>query len=337
MFEPDAFDPTAFAPDFAESTSPAIVRLGERLFHEPRLSGPGTRSCATCHSPALAFTDGKAHPDLLVATTTPKRNVPTLLNAAFQPALFDDSRVGSLEAQAEAVLANPTEMAGGAELAATRLRSDTSYSKSFAQAFVKPTPATDSVVTGQRLRVAIAAYVRTLVALDSRFDRAVRGDTSALAADERRGFTLFMGKARCGTCHFAPLFTGTLPPEFVESEPEIIGVPDQMATRHAKVDADLGRGAVDHEPAHAGAFKVPTLRNVAVTAPYMHNGAYRTLEQVVDFYNRGGGRGIGARVPGQTLPSQPLGLSAQERRDLVAFLRSLTDTVAARTPAITQR
>ncbi|HKW49936.1 MAG TPA: hypothetical protein VJN70_20930, partial [Gemmatimonadaceae bacterium] len=181
-----------------------------------------------------------------------------------------------------------------------------------------------------RLRVAIAAYVRTLVALNSRFDRALRGDTSAITGAERRGFTVFMGKARCGTCHFAPLFNGLMPPELVESEPEIIGVPEKRAIQHARLDADDGRGDVDHEPTHAKAFRVPTLRNIALTAPYMHNGAYATLEEVVDFYNRGGGTGIGAKVPGQTLAAQPLHLTSGEHRDLIAFLGTLTDTIVSK-------
>jgi cytochrome c peroxidase len=332
LFDVDAFDATAFAPDFATFTSPQLVALGERLFHEPRLSGPATRSCATCHVPQLAFTDGKPHSDLLIAAITPARNAPTLLNAALQLALFDDSRAGSLESQAEAVLANPAEMGSSAEVAAERLRGDSSYRREFELAFTKLTPASDSVVTGQRLRVAVAAYVRSLIALNSRFDKAMRGDKAALTAAERRGFDLFMGKGRCGTCHFAPLFNGVMPPEFVESEPEIIGVPAERAIRHARLDPDEGRGAVDHEPTHIGAFRVPTLRNVALTAPYMHNGAYTKLGDVVDFYNRGGGVGVGAKVAGQTLPTRPLGLTAIERRDLVAFLGALTDTVLYRSP-----
>jgi len=169
--------------------------------------------------------------------------------------------------------------------------------------------------------------VRSLHALSSRFDRAARGDTTALTTDERRGFAVFMGKARCGTCHFLPLFNGTMPPDFVGSEPEIIGVPEQPVVRGARLDPDPGRGGVDHEATHRFAFRVPTLRNVALTAPYMHNGAYARLEQVVDFYNRGGGSGVGAVVPSQTLPARQLHLDSTEKRQLVAFLNALTDTV----------
>jgi cytochrome c peroxidase len=328
FFAPGAFDASAYAPDFAVPSSPALVALGFRLFRDPRLSGPGTRSCATCHDPARAFTDGRAHSPLLARPRPPAfaRNTPTLWNAGFEPALFDDARAASLERQAELVLASPTEMGGSADLAAARLRADSSYRAAFARVFGQ---SADSALTGRAVRVALAAYVRSLRALDSRFDRAARGDTGALTEPERRGFTVFMGKGRCGTCHFLPLFNGTMPPDFVTSEPEIIGVPVRPAMRRARVDPDPGRGAVDHEPTHDGAFKVPTLRNIALTAPYMHNGAFTTLAQVIDFYNRGGGSGVGARVPGQTLGADSLGLSPAERRDLEAFLRALTDTVAA--------
>jgi cytochrome c peroxidase len=181
-------------------------------------------------------------------------------------------------------------------------------------------------VTPLRLRVALAAYLRSLQALDSRFDRAVRGDTLALATAERRGLTVFVGKGKCGTCHFVPLFSGVIPPTFIEAEPEVIGVPDRPTTSAGALDADVGRYAIDRIEPHRHAFKTPTLRNVALTAPYMHNGVYRTLEQVVDFYDRGGGHGIGAAVDNRTLPTTRLRLTTTERRDLVSFLRALTDT-----------
>lgn len=325
LFERGAFDATAYAPDFAPRSTPALIALGAQLFHEPRLSGSGTRSCASCHDPVRAFTDGRARSLPLVHPSRATRNTPTLWNAAYQPALFDDLRAGSLELQAELVLASPVEMGGGAESAAVRLAADPSYREGFAQVFGTKR---DSAVTGRAIRVALAAYVRSLRALDSRFDRAVRGDTSALTPEERRGFTLFMGKGRCGTCHFLPFFNGTMPPDFVVTEPEIIGVPVHPVTRNARLDPDPGRGGYDHEATHQAAFRVPTLRNVALTAPYMHNGAFATLESVIDFYNRGGGAGVGARVPGQTLSARPLHLDATERGDLLAFLRALTDTVA---------
>jgi len=325
LFEPRAFDPAAYAADFAPPATPELIALGGDLFHEPRLSTSGARSCGACHDPARAFTDGRARSAPLPGHSVATRNTPTLWNAAYQPALFDDQRAGSLERQAEMVLASPVEMGAGAESAAARLRTDPVARAQFARALgVRP----DSAVTGRAIRVALAAYVRSLVALNSPFDRAARGDTAALTPAARRGFTLFMGKGRCGTCHFLPLFNGTMPPDFVTSETEIIGVPERPAARGARLDPDAGRGGVDHEATHQAAFRVPTLRNIALTAPYMHNGSFATLAQVIDFYNRGGGAGVGARVPGQTLPARPLHLSGPERRDLEAFLRALTDTVA---------
>jgi len=166
--------------------------------------------------------------------------------------------------------------------------------------------------------------------MSSRFDRAVRGDSTALTTGERRGFNLFMGKALCGTCHFAPLFGGTTPPDLLEAEPEVIGVPAEAIARRARLDLDPGRSGFDGEPLHQHAFKTPTLRNVALTAPYMHNGVFRTLQEVVDFYDAGGGAGLGLTVPNLTLPADSLHLSRQEKRDLVAFLEALTDTAYAR-------
>jgi cytochrome c peroxidase len=324
LFERGAFDPSAYAPDFAPVASPELIALGAALFREPRLSGPGTRSCATCHDPTRAFGDGRPTSVLLTRAATLPRNTPTLWNAAYQPALFLDSRAGSLEQQAEMVLASPAEMGGSAALAAEHLAQDSQWRAAFTRVFgAHP----DSAVTARAVRVALAAYVRSLTGLDSRFDRAVRGDSAALTSEERRGFTVFMGKGRCGSCHFLPFFNGTMPPDFVTTEPEIIGVPRRPVVRAARLDPDLGRAGVDHEATHRFAFRVPTLRNIVLTAPYMHNGSFARLDQVVDFYNRGGGAGVGARVPGQTLPPRPLHLTTIERRQLLAFLATLTDTI----------
>ncbi|HEX6809799.1 MAG TPA: hypothetical protein VF118_17560, partial [Gemmatimonadaceae bacterium] len=150
---------------------------------------------------------------------------------------------------------------------------------------------------------------------------------------ERFGFTVFAGKARCATCHFLPLVNGTMPPDFVASEAEIIGTPALPNARPARLDPDPGVAGVDAQPVHRAAFKVPTLRNIALTAPYMHNGVFRTLDQVVDFYDQGGGTGSGLHVPNQTLSADSLHLSREEKRALVSFLRALTDTAGIGTPA----
>jgi cytochrome c peroxidase len=139
-----------------------------------------------------------------------------------------------------------------------------------------------------------------------------------------------MGKGACGTCHFVPLFNGVQPPELRFGEPEIIGVTETADFTRPTLDPDPGRFLSDPIVINRFAFKVSTLRNVALTAPYMHNGAFTTLEEVVDFYDRGGGAGLGLDVPGQTLPPDSLGLTATERAALVAFMRALTDTSVVR-------
>jgi cytochrome c peroxidase len=333
MFDSGAFDASAYAPDDAPSASPELIALGRQLFHDARLSGPGTRSCASCHDPARAFTDGRKLSEPVKPGTRVSRNTPTLLNAAYQPAMFADFRAGSLEAQAQAVLASPAEMASSAEIAAAHLKDDSAYRTQFARVF-RTGKSADSAVSGRAVRTALAAYVRSLSALDAPFDRSMRGDTTALDSIARKGFTVFMGKARCGSCHFVPLFNGTFPPDFVTSEPEIIDVPERQARHHARLDPDSGRGGIDHEPAHLHSFKVPTVRNVAVTAPYMHNGVFADLEQVVEFYDRGGGAGIGILSPAQTLPARKLQLTQHEKVSLLAFLKALTDTAPAGNAAV---
>ena len=321
LFDAGAFDPQAYAPPDAPAPTAALVALGETLFHEPALSGRGDRSCATCHQPSRAFTDGRPRAATTRLTDT-VRNTPTLIAAALQPRVLADGGLAFLEDQVAHVVGSPAEMAGDVRVAAARLAAQAAYRERFAQAF-GTAPA--RAVTPRALQTAIAAYVRTLRGLDAPFDRAMRDDGPPLAAAERRGFDVFMGKGRCGTCHFAPLFGGTVPPAFTDAEVEVVGVPSSAVWRGARVDPDPGAGAVDGAAMHAHAFRTPSLRNVARTAPYMHNGVYRTLDDVVELYDRGGGAGIGVRLPNQTLSAAPLHLTRVEKRDLVAFLLTLSD------------
>lgn len=298
------------------------MTLGRALFFETALSDDGRVSCASCHDPALAFTDGRARSASRSGART-LRNAPTIINAGLQVGSFYDLRTTYLEDQIADVLRNPEEMHGSIDDAGVRLSGSATYRDRFSRAFPDDR---DSAPNGPNIRRALAAYLRSTQALNSRVDRAMRGDTSALAADERQGLTLFMGKAKCGTCHFAPLFNGTVPPAYQESEVEVIGVPDRAVVRRARIDPDSGRFAVTRSAPHLHAFKTPSVRNVALTAPYMHNGVYRTLDEVVDFYNRGGGAGIGIQLENQTLPPEPLHLTVRERRALVRFMEALTDT-----------
>ncbi|MFM8473487.1 MAG: cytochrome-c peroxidase, partial [Candidatus Kapaibacterium sp.] len=175
----------------------------------------------------------------------------------------------------------------------------------------------------------IGAYVASLSSFNSRIDRYLRGEAVRITASERRGLNLFMGRAACATCHFPPTFAGYVPPTFLDSESEILGVPARFDTTDAIPDSDIGRaGGIrrEHSRIYRHSFKTPTVRNAALTAPYFHNGSYGTLEKVIDFYARGGGKGIGWPVLHQTLPFDRLELSTRDRRDLVAFMNSLTDT-----------
>lgn len=152
----------------------------------------------------------------------------------------------------------------------------------------------------------------------------MRGDSSTMNGTEVNGFNLFMGKAKCGTCHFMPSFNGTVLPTFTSSESEVIGVPETKEGK--KLDSDPGRFGVYEIDNLKNAFKTPSIRNIAVTAPYMHNGVFATLEEVVDFYDKGGGKGIGLNVENQTLPGDSLALTETEKKALIAFMRSLTDS-----------
>jgi cytochrome c peroxidase len=249
-----------------------------------------------------------------------------VLNAALQNATFHDLRTPSLEAQITAVVSNREEMHGSLAGAAANVAARPAYAAAFAEAYgAAPHAGAADAVTPERLRAALAAYLRSLVTLDAPFDRYVRGDRAAMEPAARRGFTVFMGKGKCGTCHFAPLFNGAVPPLYQKTESEVLGVPARVAWRAATVDPDVGRMGFSGLPVHRHAFKTPTLRNVARTAPYMHNGVYRTLAEVVEFYDRGGGAGIGVDLPNQTLPPEPLHLTRGEKRDLLAFLDALTD------------
>lgn len=337
-FERNALDVMAYAGPSSVAMTPARVALGEALAYAPVLSGDGSRSCVTCHDPSKGYADGvRVRVALRTASPAHARNTPTLLNAALQSGLFADQRVVYLEDQVTDVVGNPAELHGDLSDAAERLARLPAVRERFAEAFAEPGQpvVAESLVTAQRIRQAIATWERSLVRLDSRFDRGARGDTSAMTGDERRGFNLFMGKGKCGSCHFPPLFGGAIPPAFQKMEFEVLGTPSTAVWRNARVDADPGRAGVTNVPMHAHAFKTPALRNVGVTAPYMHNGVYRTLDDVIEFYARGGGHGIGARLEHQTLPTDRIEFTAAERVQLIAFLHTLTDTSAvSRAPAV---
>lgn len=316
----DAFDPSYFVNSSDDRATSARIALGKMLFYDPILSGNGSggsagRTCATCHQPGKAFADGEAK-SLAVGFGGRRvaRNSPTLLNAAFQANQFADSRVTFLEDQASDVIQNTDEMHGSLPDAVKALQTNETYRASFANTY-------RDGVTEQNLKNAIASYVRSLTSLNSRVDRSLRGEATLLTAEEKHGFNLFMGKGKCATCHFFPLFNGTVPPAYQKTESEIIGTPATLAEK--TVDPDLGKYLTTKINIQKYAFKTPTVRHAAQTAPYMHNGVYRTLDQVVEFYNKGGGNGLGFNLNNQTLPFDKLNLTGPEKKALVAFIEAL--------------
>lgn len=319
LFDLNAFNVDAYTPNAdAVSTSQKIM-LGKMLFSDPILSGTRTRSCRSCHQPEKAFTDGLIKNTVIGTKQLLKRNTPTLLNAGLQPAQFYDLRAITLEDQVSNVVDNPDEMHGSMAMAAERLWQNKNYRQLFMKAF--PVVNKRAAIDTLEVMNAIGSYVRSLTAMNSRFDAYMLGNNKVMTKDELHGFNLFMGKAKCGTCHYMPLFNGNLPPRFIKMESEVIGVPES-ATGHV-IDDDLGRYNQVQTPSFKHAFKVTTVRNSSRTAPYMHNGVFKTLDEVMDFYNKGGGAGLGIKIDNQTLPLDKLNLSAKESKDIIAFIKSL--------------
>jgi len=329
IFETEFLNPSFYANrNLSQPIFEKRVALGRLLFFDPILSKSNQRSCASCHNPDKGFTDG-----LRKSLTTNskgqghvKRNSPTILNSVFSERYFYDMREEKLEKQIMHVVLDTLEFGTDFATIIDKLKQSETYKTLFAEAYANQPNYT---LTQWSLSDALAAYVSSLSSFDSPFDQYVRGERAEIDPAVQRGFNLFMGKAVCGTCHFAPTFNGTVPPLYDESESEILGVPATKDTLNPVVDPDWGRAAsgrpIDRAPFYIHSFKTTTVRNAALTAPYMHNGVYDTLEEVVDFYNKGGGQGLGIELEYQTLPFDNLNLTEQEMADLVAFMEALTD------------
>ncbi|MBC5836068.1 cytochrome-c peroxidase [Flavobacterium sp. F372] len=316
IFEEGAFNQDYFAPNYNQKPNSAQIALGEKLFFDPILSGNNKVSCATCHIPTQAYADHKTK----AVEGIKSRNTPTLLNSAFQNVQFLDGRVTYLEDQAKSVINNKDEMHGSFANALNKIKNNPTYQKKFKTVFTK-----EKEITEQNLLKSLASYVRSLSKLNSKFDTYLRGKTK-LTASEKNGFNLYMGKAKCATCHFFPLFNGSVPPLYNETESEVLGVPSQNATQNATIDSDLGEFLITKAPLKKHAFKTPTIRNSSITFPYMHNGVYQKLEDVIDFYNRGGGHGVGIAIENQTLPTNKLNLTKSEIKNLNDFIKTLNNS-----------
>jgi cytochrome c peroxidase len=310
----------------------AKIELGRKLFFDARLSVDGQISCASCHDPKLAFTDGKAVAEG-IAGRRGSRNSPTLLNAMFNTGQFWDGRADTLEDQAIQPLTNPLEMGNSAyDDVVKRLREIPEYRADFQSVF-------GAEIKIELVGKAIAAYERTLVSGDSPFDRFIAGDLNAISDEAKRGFAIFRGKGRCSRCHTfsdaMPFFTdfnyhntgvAANHPQFEKLARQAYSV---CETDRAKEEIDalsrreggqeLGRVLITYQVFDLGSYRTPSLRNIALTAPYFHDGSAKTLADVVKFYNEGGRQNIN-----REWDLNSLALTDDEQKDLVAFLNTLT-------------
>jgi cytochrome c peroxidase len=297
--------------------TPAKVELGKKLFFDRRLSGDGTMSCVTCHDPQQGYSDG-LEISLNYPTTRNWRNSPTLINVAFQKFLFHDGRALTLEEQALFPMMSAFEMNQNLDFMEEEIRSVPEYVADFIEVFG------DGDVTRERIAMAIAAFERTLISRDAPLDRFLDGDMNALSQDALKGYEIFIGKGKCSECHYGiNLADDKFHSLYVQENPEHLRDPRIAATRRfvAKVyhfedyrtlAEDPGRYLITKDRKDWKAFKTPMLREIARTAPYMHNGIFASLDEVIEFFNAGGGKG--------NTVLKPLQLTNEEKRQLKVFL-----------------
>ena len=300
----------------ANPQTPEKIELGKKLFFDRRLSGDGTMSCSTCHDPEKGYSDDLAI-SLSYPTTRNWRNSPTLINVGFQKFLFHDGRARTLEEQALFPMMSAFEMNQNLDFIEEEIRSVPEYVEAFRQVF-------GGEVTRERIAMALSAFQRTLVSLNSPLDRFLSGEKKALSREARKGYEVFMGKGRCAECHDGvnladDKFHALNVPENEEQEKD----PRVAATRRfvAKVShyddylnlkEDPGRYLVTKDKKDWKAFRTPTLREIAKTGPYMHNGIFASLDEVIEFFDQGGGKG-------NTI-LRPLKLTPKEKAALKTFM-----------------
>lgn len=317
LFSKDFFNIKQFSVPNSPEITPERIALGKQLFNDKKLSKSETMSCATCHQSDKAFTDGLA---LAMGSNGEKlqRNTPTLAYAVYQKSFFYDGRSGGLEDQIVNVANNENEFHIDLNTISERVKNNANYKTQFQELY-------NGNVNDFNVRNAIATYIRSLAPFNSKFDKNMQGLENTLTKEEKTGFNLFMGKAACATCHFPPTFLGTVPPKFSETEFENLGLTKTDNFINPILDDDLGLYFPYKVDERKGFFKTSTVRNAELTAPYMHNGAYKTLDKVLEFYNNGGGSGMGLDVPYQTLPSDSLNLKIKEIKAIISFIKTLND------------
>ena len=274
------------------------IHLGKMLYFDARLSADITVSCATCHNPAMGWSDAGPTSKGIKGQLGGRR-APPVSNSAYSPLQFWDGRAPSLEEQAKGPIQNPIEMGNTHEVMIRTLADIPGYVEEFKKVFG------EGQMSVQQVADAIAAFERTVVTTDSRFDRYARGDQQALTVEEKQGLEIFNGKGHCTACHWGPYFS--------DGRFHNLGVPAKDPK-----NPDEGRYVVTKNPRDKGAFKTPTVRDAALRAPYLHDGSEKSLESLIEFYDRGGGKD-----PNLDPLMVPLGLSKQEKTALVAFIKAL--------------
>lgn len=305
-----------------EAVLSEIDKVGKLLFYDPIVSGNNERSCVSCHNPQAYFADTIKqtsfqynHKDFL------PRNSPSLLNVQYNHLIMADGKHISLQDQTKAVINNPIEMGSSEKDVLGKVLSCPDYKKAF-EKLLKHTPQ-EKEITIDHIVSAITFYYSKFSSSYSPFDHAMNG-TGDVDASVKNGFNIFMSKAQCATCHFVPQFNGVKPP-FVSSEFEVLGVPKD--TSFIELSSDKGRFEINPATETLNAFRTGSIRNSEFTKPYMHNGAFQSLSQVIDFYDAGGGQGRGLKVDNQTLSSDSLHLTKDEKLDLIKFISSLNEKI----------
>lgn len=323
LFDENFFNKVAFLSLPNTPTDSLKTALGKRLFFDKSLSNSGTLGCVSCHNPDMAYTDQRQFSLSGDGESLLGRNSPSINYSVYGDKFFHDLRAHDLKNQIEHVVVSELEFNTTYEKLVARLKEDSTYVKDFEEAFGK------HGIRKNTYNNAIKRFVATLPNHDSQFDKWVLNGTIEIDKSVENGFNIFMGKGQCGTCHFAPTFSGLVPPAYQENESEVLGVLENNDFENPVLDDDMGRsksGVIkDMYEFFDNSFKTPTIRNVSHSFPYMHNGSLKTLEEVMEFYQKGGGAGMGLDLNHQTLPFDSLELSEQEVKDIIAFMNSLTD------------
>ena len=326
FFDKNFLNPSYFSLYEPSYNNDLTKKLGQLLFFDPILSINNKRACASCHQPEKAFTDGNKKSIALDFKGHINRNAPTVIDAIFSDRYFYDLKAEKIEKQFTHVINNKHEFNTSYNDIFKKLNESKEYQSLFKQAFIKHQ---NDPINTFTFSTALGAYVSSLTSFNSKFDQSLKSKNEDLSQEQIQGFNIFMGKGLCATCHFPPTFSGLVPPLYDENESEVIGVPKTKLAN--EIDSDLGRydngRHKEKSLIYKNSFKTVSVRNVALTAPYMHNGVYETLDEVIDFYNNGGGVGHGIEIANQTLPFDSLVLKENERNALIAFMNTLSDTV----------